>query len=240
MTKAKDLKRLVRARMTRTGESYTAARAQLARRRPATRATLRSPASPPDYVALSGIADERVQAKTGRTWEEWVHILDSHDATKLSHRERAELVSEKYGAPSWWTQTVAVGYERIRGLRAVGQRMDGTYEASKSRTFGVSVAKLFDAVAKPTSRKKWLNDPALKPGSATKPKYVRLRHDDGSVVIFGLTPKGARKTVLAVQHSRLPSRAVSVEKKLYWASRLDALAALLAGLSRRDPGGTYG
>jgi hypothetical protein len=239
MTIGKDLKRLVRARMTKTGESYTAARAQLARTRPSTRATPPALASPPDYAALSGIADGRVQAKTGRTWEEWVRILDGHDATKLTHRERAELVSSRYGAPPWWTQTVAVGYERIRGLRAVGQRMDGTYEASKARTFATSAAKLFDAVAKPAARRKWLGDPAFKPGSATKPKYVRLRHDDGSVVIFGFTAKGKKKTALSVQHSKLPSKEAATRLKGYWAERLDALEEILTK-SRSRPKVSHG
>jgi len=31
---------------------------------------------------------------------------------------------------------VAVGYERIRGLRDRGQRLDGWYEMNKNRTFG--------------------------------------------------------------------------------------------------------
>jgi hypothetical protein len=234
MTRSKDLKRLVRARMSKTGESYTAARAQLVRRAPNTRAT---PA--PDFAALSGIADDRVQAKTGHTWEEWVRILDSHDATKLTHRERAEIVSEKYGAPSWWTQTVAVGYERIRGLRAIGQRMDGSYEASKSRTFDVGIGLLFDACASPAKRKKWLPDPSLKKGSATRPKYVRLKHDDGSVVILGLTAKGRTKSSLSVQHSKLPSKEAANRMKGYWAERLDALAEVLTTRASR-PKGSHG
>ncbi|CAN5701216.1 hypothetical protein BH23GEM1_BH23GEM1_01270 [soil metagenome] len=52
---------------------------------------------------------------------------------------------------------MTVGYERINGLRARGQRRDGSYEASKSRTFNVPVARLFDAWANPALRKKWLN-----------------------------------------------------------------------------------
>jgi hypothetical protein len=54
-------------------------------------------------------------------------------------------VREKYKIPGWWSQTVAVGYERIKGLRAIGQRMDGSFEASKSRTFAVPLARLYGA-----------------------------------------------------------------------------------------------
>ncbi|HYC51487.1 MAG TPA: hypothetical protein VEB19_10305 [Gemmatimonadaceae bacterium] len=90
----KDLKRLVRARMEKTGEAYTAARAQLLKK--------------PDYAKVAGMADAKVQAKTGRTWEEWMRVLDSHDASTMAHRDIAMLVSGTYGAPDWWTDGVSL------------------------------------------------------------------------------------------------------------------------------------
>ena len=71
-----------------------------------------------------------IKAKTGCTWERWVGALDYHGAEQMSHREIAALVSTKFKVGSWWTQTVTVGYERIKGLRARGQRRDGSYEAT--------------------------------------------------------------------------------------------------------------
>ena len=100
-----------------------------------------------DYAALAGMSDEKVKAKTGCTWERWVYALDRHGAEQMSHRDIAALVNEKYKIDGWWSQTVTVGYERIKGLRARGQRRDGTYEATKSRTFNVPVTTLFDAWA---------------------------------------------------------------------------------------------
>lgn len=137
MTQHKDLKRLVRARMKKTGESYTAARSQLAKKS-------KSKPAKVDYAALAGMSDAAIKEKTGCTWEKWVKALDYHGAESMSHRDIAKLVHEKYKVGPWWTQTVTVGYERIKGLRARGQRRDGTYEASKSRTFKVPVKTLFD------------------------------------------------------------------------------------------------
>src|SRR4051812_30391687 len=134
MPRQKDLKRLVRARMQKTGEAYTAARANI---------TKKSPAKI-DYARLAGMSDVKVKEKTGRTWKRWVRTLDHHGAEKLSHREIAELVGKRYKVPDWWTQTVTVGYERIKGLRARGQRRDGSFETSKSRTFDVPVSQLFE------------------------------------------------------------------------------------------------
>ena len=226
MTTGKDLKRLVRARMTKTGESYTAARAQLLGKRAARRPE--AAATPvPDYAALAGMADEKVQAKTGHTWREWVEVLDRHGASSMIHRDIARLLASRYGTPDWWTQTVAVGYERIKGKRAIGQRMDGTYEASRSRTFRVPVSRLFDAWAKPAARKQWLGDEPLALRTSSRPKYLRLRHADGSTVVVGFTAKGAGKSSVAVQHGGLPSRAAVAERKAFWADRLDALGKTL-------------
>jgi hypothetical protein len=139
------------------------------------------------------MADAPLKAKTGRTWEQWVRTLDEHDAAQMAHPDIARLVSDTYGVQAWWTQTVTVGYERIKGLRVRGQRRDGTYEASKSRTFSVPVTELFDAWAEAPLRKRWLAAAGAKVRSATAPKAMRILWPDGSVVIAGFTAKGPRR-----------------------------------------------
>src|SRR5256885_14968922 len=105
----KDLKRLVRTRMSKTGESYTAARLQLVKKiEPA-----------PDYAAVAGMSDESVSKRTGRTWVEWVRLLDMQHAAEKPHREIVQYVAS-LGAGNWWSQMVTVGYERIRELRERG------------------------------------------------------------------------------------------------------------------------
>jgi hypothetical protein len=217
MTENKDLKRIVRARMTKTGESYTAARAHIAK-------TPR----PIDYAKLAGMSSPVIQEKTGCTWEKWVKSLDYHGAERMSHRDIAKLVSEKYKVPSWWTQTVTVGYERIKGLRARGQRRDGTFEASKSRTFNVPVQTLYDAWADARMRKRWLDGAEIKIRTATSPKSMRITWSDGNIIAVGFYPKGPDKSSVAVQHPKLPDRATADSLKKYWSERLDDLGRVLA------------
>jgi hypothetical protein len=217
MTENKDLKRIVRARMTKTGESYTAARAHIAK-------TPR----PIDYAKLAGMSSPVIQEKTGCTWEKWVKSLDYHGAEKMSHRDIAKLVSEKYKVPSWWTQTVTVGYERIKGLRARGQRRDGTFEAGKSRTFNVPVQTLYDAWADARTRKRWLDGAEIKIRTATSPKSLRITWSDGNIIAVGFYPKGPDKSSVAVQHPKLPDRATADSLKKYWSERLDDLGRVLA------------
>jgi hypothetical protein len=238
MPRDKDLKRLVRARMTKTGEAYTAARAQIIKKSraktlpspsTATPRVARVPAPTPiDYAGLAGMSDAVIEEKTGRTWEQWARTLDGHDAAEMAHRDIAALVHATYGVPDWWTQTVTVGYERIKGLRARGQRRDGTYEASKSRTFNVPVTTLFEGWADASLRRRWLNGESVKVRTAIAPKSMRLGWADGSIVVVLFTAKGKTKSAVALAHTKLPDRETVDRLKQYWSERLDALGELLA------------
>jgi hypothetical protein len=216
----KDLKRLVRARMKKTGEAYTAARTHIINKPKATNSV--------NYATVAGMSDEKIRAKTGCTWERWVSALDRKGAAQMSHRDIAALVSEKYKVDDWWSQTVTVGYERIKGLRARGQRRDGTYEAGKSRTFGVPVAALFDAWADASKRRRWLNGESVKVRTATAPKSMRLGWRDGSIIAVGFTAKGKSKSSVALAHTKLADREAANRFKEYWSSRLDALGEVLS------------
>jgi len=223
----KDLKRLVRSRMTKTGEAYTTARARLL--------TKKQPARPPapDYAKLAGTSDATIQAKTGCTWERWVRALDRVEAHEWPHREIAAYVREKYKVPSWWTQAATVGYERIKGLRAVGQRRAGAYEASKSKVFAVPVGRLYRAFHDARTRRRWLGGVKLTVRTATPDKSMRITWPDGTSVEVYFVGKGPAKSQVAVQHGKLTDKESAERIKAYWSERLGALEVILAPLSRR-------
>lgn len=215
MPKQKDLKRIVRSRMQKTGESYTAARLQVVRRK--------EPA--PNYAAVAGMSDAAVKKQTGRDWIAWVKLLDAADATSKPHREIARYVSS-IGTPDWWSQMVTVGYERIRGLRDRGQRRGGGYEASKSRTFSVPVSKLFGAFKNARIRKRWL-PVKIEVRSANANKTMRIKMEDETTVQVGFTSKGEKKSSVAIQHSKLGDKSAAEKMKAWWSERFDALSEVL-------------
>lgn len=212
----KDLKRIVRARMQKTGESYTTARVHVVKK---------SGQSKPDYAAIAGMSDAAVKKQTGRDWAAWVETLDAVRAHEKPHREIAGYV-HSLGTPDWWTQMVTVGYERIRGLRDQGQRRGGLYEASKSKTFNVPIATLFDACLNARKRMKWLGKKIVVRTSIPN-KSMRITWDDGTRVQFNFLSKSASKSVLALTHERLPDKPSVNAMKVWWGEKLDALAAML-------------
>ena len=221
MPKQKDLKRLIRARMEKTGESYTIARLHTLARRSVT-----PPAE--QFSELAGMSDAAVAAKTGKMWPEWVDTLDELDAISMSHREIAKIVHEKFEIPGWWAQTVTVGYERIRGLREVGQRRTtGKFEANKSKTYPVPVDQLYGAWAEEATRASWLPDVELEVRTATANKSMRISWPDGTSLHVYFTDKGPEKSSVAVQHVDLPSKEELTVRREYWAERLARLGELL-------------
>ena len=217
----KDLKRLIRARMEKTGESYTTARSQILSQKSVT---------PPleKFAELAGMSDEAVQAKTGHSWKQWVAALDDRDAISMSHKEIAQMVYENFEVSGWWAQTVTVGYERIRGLREIGQRRTtGKFESNKSKTFSVPVSKLYKAWSVKRTRDRWLPDVDITVRTSTKDKSMRITWPDGTSVHAYFTDKGPEKSSVAVQHVGLPSKKELAERKEYWAERLGALGEVL-------------
>jgi hypothetical protein len=221
----KDFKRLVRGRMQKTGESYTAARAHLRKQTPT--ATAPKPATA-DYARLAGRSDAVLKEHTGCTWERWVKALDRAKAHTWTHREIAKYVVEKYKTPGWWAQTVAVGYERIKGLRAIGQRRDGSFEASKSKTFSVPLRRVYGAFHDGRTRSRWLPGVDLTVRAATRNKSMRITWPDRTSVEVWFAAKGDSKSQVALAHARLPDRNSSARMKQFWAERLKALEDLLS------------
>lgn len=234
MTKRKDFKRLVRARMRKSGESYTAARATLVAKRARVEARAVAAARPDarSFASLAGMRDEAVAARTGRTWAQWVELLDAAGAAAWTHRDIAKHLRATHDVGPWWNQTVAVGYERIRGLRDVGQSRTGanasTYMANKSRTFPVSRGALFRACRDPRVRARWMPDGGVTLRKATPPKYLRMRGPDGEPIEMVFLAKAAGKSAVQIQVGGLPSRAAADAEKQRWHARLDALGRWLA------------
>jgi hypothetical protein len=215
MTEHKSFKRLVRARMEKTGESYTAARAMLLR--------ADEPAAAPALKLAT--SDERIRERTGRGWEQWFAMLDEWGATERPHREIALWLAEQQGLDplAWNVQAVVSSYELTRGVREVGEKDDG-FVVTVSRTVGVGVEQLYDAFVEERLRQRWLSDAVLSARTATRPRSARFDWAGGPTrVNVTFLAKGQDKSTVALQHRRLADAAEADRMKGYWRERLASL-----------------
>jgi hypothetical protein len=219
MTTQKSFKRLVRSRMEKTGESYTAARAML----------LSANGAAAEERPPLATSDETIRERTGRGWEEWFDLLDEWGMAELPHREIARRVAVELGIEplAWNAQAITMSYERARGLRVVGEREDG-FTVTASRTVAVPVEQLYAAFVDPEERARWLGDADLRERTHIEPRSARFDWGDGaSRVHVTLIAKGDGKSTAALEHSRLADAAEAERMKPFWRERLAALKEAL-------------
>ena len=216
MTTQRSFKRLVRSRMEKTGESYTAARAQLLN------------GAEPQRISLA-TSDETIRERTGRGWEEWFDLLDEWGAADKSHREIARWLAEQQGIHplAWNAQAIAGSYERTRRGRQVGEHEDG-FAVTATKTVAVPVERLYDAFVDAALRERWLPDGDLRERTATKPRSARFDWgDDGTRVHVTFAAKGEAKSTAALQHERLVDAAEAECMKAFWRERVAGLKEVL-------------
>jgi hypothetical protein len=217
MTRQKSFKRLVRARMEKTGESYSAARASLL-------AADEPKATEGPTLTMS---DDAIRRRTGHGWEHWFDLLDEWGATERSHRDAATWLREGQGTGGWNAQAIVVSYERARGLRVVGEHADG-FTVTASKTVAVPVDRLYEAFVDESLRREWLPDAELRERTATKPKSARFDWDGGDTrVVVGFEAKGDAKSTASLAHEKLPDAAAAERMKAFWRKRVAALKEVL-------------
>ncbi|MET8357296.1 hypothetical protein [Micromonospora sp. NPDC005171] len=240
MTNQRSFEARVRTRMEKTGESYTTARRHLISRAaepaapPAQESTAASPPAQTEPTAAAAaaqterIADDLIRDRTGRGWDQWFTLLDAASASEWTHTRIARHLATEHEVPGWWAQTITVGYEQARGLRAPGQRRGGGFEAGASRTVAVPARRLFEAFADETARARWLPDVEVRVRIATAPRSFRADWAGGPTrVVVGIDAVGESKARVSILHEKLAGAAQAAELKAYWRDRLAALKVLL-------------
>jgi hypothetical protein len=223
MTVQKKLKKTIRSRSQKTGESYTAARRQvlLARDKKAPAVQLDAEAVPVDSAPApskspfkGGVTDESSRQKTGHGLDHWFAILDAFGAMDKGHTATAAYLYNEHGVPGWYAQGITLAFERARGLRVPNQTCDGTFQVSVSKTVSSAVAEVVDALKSADRRALWLQGAdrelvnAL--GAAFKgPKprevktkgdnyaWLRFRWDKSTVTIYVNGKPNGRTSVVA-------------------------------------------
>jgi uncharacterized protein YndB with AHSA1/START domain len=196
----------------------------------------------------SSISEEAVQTRTGRSWSEWLRLLDRWGAAKKGHRATAIWLHESHGLSAWWSQTITVRHEQERGLRDKHQRPDG-YSVSVTRLVAASAARTFDALTQPADLSRWFTRGAqanVEVGGSysnqdgdrgrflavARPRRIRMswdnaKHAPGTIVEFTIAPASGGKVRAEVTHSRLASRRDAEKMKDGWSWAFDSLRSFL-------------
>jgi Domain of unknown function (DUF4287) len=227
VTKEKSLKRRVRERMSKTGESYTTARSHVAQKRDRVQSARTRLAATADRPS-----DDKITEMTGRSWDAWFSILDRWGGRDRKHGETVRFLMDEHDVPGWWAQTITIYYQRASGLRLKHQQAEG-FTIYASKTIAVPIDLLFTAFVDPAMRKQWLTDGTMSLRTSQKNYTARFDWDDGSTrVNVSFVEKDSAKATVSVAHERLPDPDEAERAKAFWRQRLADLKSLLESSGR--------
>lgn len=198
------------------------------------RSAVADSASLPPRVIEPGMSDAAIANGTGKSWDEWFALLDAWGAASRNHTEIARHVHETYGVDGWWAQGVTVGYERARGMRGLHERPDG-YSMNASKTFPVSLERLYSALIEEDERANWLDGIELRLRTSQPHRSARfdvLPADKRLAVNF--LARGDVKAAVQLQMERLPQAEDVTTWKAVWKTQLERLADYLSTKSSAD------
>jgi hypothetical protein len=173
-----------------------------------------------------GPSEAAIRRATGHGWDHWFVLLDAWDASVKGHPAIAQHLVEAHGLDGWWAQSVTVGYERTRGLRARHQHADG-FAFGVSRTFPVAVERLAEFVTDESRRDRWLEPCTLRPRTAIPGRSARFDVEGGGRLLVTLTAKGPAKTTVTLTHEKLPDAAGVETWRVFWKDRLVRLGEVV-------------
>lgn len=197
--------------------------------------------------------DAAVREATGRTWAEWEAALDAAGVVDLSHRELVAWLRDEGGVESgWWRQSIAVGYEKMKGKRVVGQTADGRFQIGVQRTFPLGAPEAWALLTSPEGIRAWLGDagrlrfeegeswraPARSGGASASGEirvvrpgsHARLTRNPGgwarpSTIQIRVEAKGD-SAVVGFHEESLPREEDREERRAHYRAALDRLADL--------------
>jgi uncharacterized protein YndB with AHSA1/START domain len=175
----------------------------------------------------STISDQAVYSKTGKNWNAWFTLLDKSGAKKMSHKQIVGYLKQYEQVNGWWQQMITVAFEQSRGLREKHENPAG-FQISRSKTFSVKIALLYQSWLDSKKRSQWLSDPDITIRKANKDKNIRIAWADNLTLVEAqFYPKDFEKTQLVVQHSRLQDASTAEQMKDYWGHQLKNLEKFL-------------
>jgi len=167
-----------------------------------------------------------VERATHRSWDEWLRFMEGIGAQDLDHKAIALKVYEELDGRieqhGWWAQSVTVAYEQHIGRRLPGQRSDGTFQLSVSRSTSLGLDELMQRWEKFAADDDVVRDLVVAgdPRVSGSDKRItwRTRARDGSSVIVTSELRSNGSASLVVNQMGLASAELNDEARERWVS----------------------
>ncbi len=177
--------------------------------------------------SYGGIGSDSVCKATGKTWSEWIRVLDKSGCKKMNHPAIVDVVGRHHDG-GWWQQMVTVGYEQARGLRKAHEVPGEGYQASTSRVIEVALPRLFSAWSNAAVRSKWLGAVPFEIRKATPKQVMHVTFGkDATSVDVAFYSKGKSKSQVQLTERKMKREKDVERSKAFWSKALEKLKKLV-------------
>lgn len=199
---------------------------------------------------IGRVSDESVRKGSGKSWAQWIQILERAGASSWPRKEIVTLLREKYALRPWWQQVVTTGYEIHKGRRQDGWNSRGEYSITATKSLALPRKRVWKAVCSREGMRCWLKplaDFSLSPGESFETESgafgevrtvkggerIRLswREDSeekASIVQINVIAKPGGRSLLVIDHTQLREGRRREEIRQLWK---DALAEFVEHLT---------
>jgi hypothetical protein len=197
---------------------------------------------------IGRVSSTSVKKCTGRSWRQWVTILDHAGARNWPHREINLLLKKSYKLTPWWQQGVAMGYEIHAGRRIEGRSEKGLYAMTASKAVPLNQKKAWALLSSVEGMGVWLQPFApfaWKKGQGFEvdggifgevrtilaPERLRISWKEeawakASVIQLVVIPRKGEKCIVVIQHESIPTESLKEKLRARWKESLSELVKL--------------
>lgn len=196
------------------------------------------------------LTDAAASKATGKTLKAWFAELDALGGGAKGRRELVRHVYDATDKDEWWATTIAVEYERARGIHEKDGAPKG-YSICSTKTITAPLSAVFAAFGDAKALDRWLGPKTslafqdggkLSNGDGNRLTFTRIRPDKdlrldwdspqlapGSKVEVLFADKGKGKTGITLNHTRIQDRHEADLLRACWSAAFDALKGSLEG-----------
>lgn len=203
------------------------------------------------YGTINRVSSEAVYKATGKTWADWIAFLNTRCSPESTHKDMVRILKEEGSVESgWWQQTIAVGYEFVRGSRVLGETVNAGFEVGVQKTVNIPVEEAWQLLSSETGVKIWLGEVedielikgkilhttdgssaeirSVKRGERIRIKWQPHDNTNPSTFQITLTPAGG-KTSIRIHHENLDGEKSRSEMQGYWKEILEKFSSIASG-----------
>jgi len=196
-----------------------------------------------EYSKIGRVSSESVEKATGKTWDQWIAILEKAGARSWTHQEIVAFLKKKHKLGPWWQQGVTLGFEIAIGRRVEGQNAKGEYSLTVTQSLHLDVKKVWKHFVSEEGKTIWLQPlfpVEIKPKNTfetqdgffgefrTMKKERRIRMtwqdpnwDGGTTVEVIFVARANGNSIVCINHGKIKDLRIQAKLRTRWRQALD-------------------